>query len=277
MSDRPPTGHAGRGWFRRLWGNATAAGASPGPPYPVSVAARDVAAERLIPGAGVELFDTPEALAINRARMDHLGSLGLDLASKTVLDVGCGVGHLAQFFVRQGCPLTCLDARADNVESLRTRYPGLAARVADVRDGLPADLGSFQVVFCYGLLYHLEDPVAALRHFGTVCTELLLLETMVCDSREPVMHLVDDPITANQATAGLGCRPSPSFVAMALNRVGFPHVYGAARPPEHPDFTFTWKDDGAIARNGVNLRCVFVASRQPLQTPALAGLLVRGR
>jgi len=41
------------------------------------------------------VFDAPEALAINGARMSHLESLGLPLAGKRVLDAGCGVGHLA--------------------------------------------------------------------------------------------------------------------------------------------------------------------------------------
>lgn len=55
------------------------------------------AVAKLAPGTGVECFDTTEALAINRARLDHLDSLCLALHGKRVLDVGCGVGHLADF------------------------------------------------------------------------------------------------------------------------------------------------------------------------------------
>src|SRR5262249_34426369 len=257
-------------WVRGLFGDTRLH------PYPITIAAREFAPERIVSGNGTEVFDGPEALAINRARLEHLASLGLDLAGKTVLDVGCGVGHLAQFFVQRRCEVICIDGRAENIESLRTRYPGVPARVVDIRCGLPADLGPFDVVFCYGLLYHLEDPVAALRHLARACTEMLLLETLVCDSREPVMQLVDEPVVANQAVGGLGSRPSPSFVAMALNRGGFPLVYGPVCAPAHPDFTFSWKNDGSIVRGGYNLRCVLVAARRAVNSPALAELLCRG-
>ena len=55
---------------------------------------------------GSEVFDTPEALEINRARQDHLASLGLDLERKTVLEVGSGVGRHTAFFEKLGCTCT---------------------------------------------------------------------------------------------------------------------------------------------------------------------------
>src|SRR5580693_7462919 len=83
-------------------------------------------------GAGAGVFDSPDALAINTARMEHLDSLGMTIAGRTVLDVGCGVGRLAQFFVERGCKVVCVDGRAENITDLRSRYPGLEAHVADV-------------------------------------------------------------------------------------------------------------------------------------------------
>ena len=59
-------------------------------PYPVDVAARDVAAERLPEGGDVASFDTPAAFEINRARLEHLAWMGLPLAGRSVLDVGAG-------------------------------------------------------------------------------------------------------------------------------------------------------------------------------------------
>src|SRR5262245_54746689 len=87
-------------------------------PYPVAIRHRDVGAEPLPVGGGVECFDTPAALAINRARLEHLASLGLPLAGKRVLDAGCGVGHLAQFFRERGCEVVCVDGREENIASL---------------------------------------------------------------------------------------------------------------------------------------------------------------
>jgi 2-polyprenyl-3-methyl-5-hydroxy-6-metoxy-1,4-benzoquinol methylase len=243
-------------------------------PYPVAVQARDVAHEARPEGGGVEGFDTPGALAINRARLEHLAALRLPLAGKSVLDVGCGVGHLAQLFVKLGCRVVCVDAREENIASLRQRYPALTeAHVADVQQVPLSRFGRFDVVFCYGLLYHLEDPVAGLRNLFSVCDGLLLLETLVCDYSGPAVVLVDESLSANQARAGLGCRPSPSWVAMALNRVGFPHVYAPLSRPAYQDFQFAWRDNLDHWRDGHPIRCVFVAARAELPHPQLVPLL----
>ena len=58
---------------------------------------------------------------------------------------------------------------------------------------------------------------------------------------------------------------------MALNRVGFPFVYGVRTPPRHDDFLVEWRDDMAYSRDGHSLRCVFVASRTALQNDQLIG------
>jgi hypothetical protein len=88
------------------------------------------------------------------------------------------------------------------------------------------------------------------------------------------MVLADEPFTANQALGGLGCRPSPSFIAMTLDRIGFRHVYGTTQAPAHPDFQFEWKNNLDITREGHNLRCVFIASRNPIRGQSLVELVL---
>jgi FkbM family methyltransferase len=244
--------------------------ASPG--YPIS----GVPANLPEGGGGVAVFDSEAAVRINEARLAHLDSLGLAIDGKTVLDVGCGVGHLAQFFAKRNCAVVCVDAREENIASLRSRYPSLAAHahVMNVESDPLDRLGRFDIVFCYGLLYHLENPLAALRNMASVCQDLLLLETVVTDHPEPLLRLVDEPSeTVNQAVATLAVRPSPAFVAMALNRVGFPFVYGTGTRPQHPDFRFEWESDLDWSRAGHLLRCIFVASRRELDHPELDLLL----
>ncbi len=87
------------------------------------------------------------------------------------------------------------------------------------------------------------------------------------------MVLVDEPRVQNQALGQLGSRRSPSYVVMTLNRVGFPFVYAPRQPPDHPDFRFEWRNDLSISRGVDNLRCIFVASRTRLDSPALVTLL----
>lgn len=233
-----------------------------------------VAPELHAGGSGPEVFDAPEAIAINMARMQHLDSLGLPLAGRSVLDVGCGVGHLARFFLERRCRVVCVDGRQENIEELKRRYSGVPAHVLRVDVDPLRRLGRFEVVFCYGLLSHLENPVAGIRNLASACDDLLLLETVISDHELPLVRLVDEPpATTNQALDGLGCRPTPSFVAMVLTRAGFKYVYAPIEPPRHPDFEFSWDNNCDFARNNRLLRCILIASRTELNNSRLKPLL----
>jgi SAM-dependent methyltransferase len=230
-------------------------------------------AEELVPADGdVGCFDTRAAEELNAARLEHLASLGLPLTQRSVLEVGAGVGHLTDFFASRGCRVVATEARPDNVDELRRRRPDVTVVQADVEESLEW-LGRFDVVFCYGLLYHLENPLRALRNMAEVCDDLLLIETIVCDAQSPVLRLDDETKAVNQALRGVAHRPSPSYIALALNRIGFDDVYGVARPPAHPEYEFERVGDSSFTRDGRPLRAVFVASRRPLDTPHLRPLL----
>jgi len=240
-------------------------------PYPVSVKSRKIKAEQKL-DRGTKTFDTSGAFEINRARLEHLESLELPIEGKRVLDVGCGVGHLAQFFVNKGCEVVCVDGRQENINKLHQLYPELEAHVINVETDQLIQFGKFDIVFAYGLLYHLENPLLALRNIASVCSELLLLETCICDNVLPVLRIIDESTGFSQALKGLGCRPSPSFVVLALNRVGFLFVYAPKETPKHKDFWFEWENNLDYYRIH-NLRCVFVSSRNKLKNSHLVDLL----
>jgi len=234
----------------------------------------DVARQLPSGGGGPGVFDTDAARRLNEARMRHLDSLGLDLAGRTVADVGCGVGNLSGFFVERGCRVFASDAREENIAELRRRHPDLPSRVLDIEVDPLAGHGMFEVVFCFGLLYHLENPLAGIRNMEAACSGLLLLETLVCDSPKPILYLVDEPAeTRNQAAKGLGVRPSPAWVAMALHRCGFPYVYSTVSVPDHEDFHYEWKGSLAYSHAGHPIRCVFVGSKERLSNDRLRPLI----
>ena len=233
--------------------------------YPVQIASREFECEA-VPrdGDSSTVFDTDAALTINRARLDWLRETDLVKAGSRVLDAGAGVGHFLPHYLDRGCTAVAIDGRAENIAELRARFPTVEAHVADVQRLDPRPLGRFDAIHCFGLLYHLESPIAALRVFREICSGILILETMVCDSLRPLVVLADETKSASQALDGLGCRPSPAFVAFALNRVGFRYVYSATPPPRHEDFQFEWQNNLDTVRNGHPLRCVFVACDEPL-------------
>ncbi len=217
------------------------------------------------------MFDSQDALKINFARQDHLASLGLDLAGKQVLEVGAGVGWHTRFFEKIGSQVTTTDARPENVAETIRRYPNRKDRVAVVDlnvGGSHEYFGEFDVVYCYGALYHLPDPALCIRDMAASCRGLFLIETCVHPTDNGQINLArEDRCNPNQSFNGDGCRPGRDWVITELSKY-FPHVYITRTQPDHSDFPLKWP---VILEPGVqNCRAIFVASRTRLKNPELS-------
>lgn len=217
-----------------------------------------------------QVFFSEGADSINTARLNHLASLGLDLIGKQVLEVGGGVGRLTGFFEARQCSVLFTDGRQDNVDQVRSQFPHRRTEVVDLETATDlADLGKFDVVFCYGTLYHLQNPEQALRSLAPCCRELFLLETCVTPGEDLAIHLIpEDPNNPNQAVSGTGCRPTRPWV-MATLRQYFDYVYVTTHQPAHADFDLDWHAGSEKKLH----RAVFVASRHPLDLPTLSAVL----
>src|SRR5215831_9457103 len=131
-------------------------------------------------GFSQDVFLSPDALSINEARLCHLASLGLDLAGKTVLEVGGGIGLHTCFFESLGCIITWTDGRSDNVQEAKRRYPHRNIAVLDLDQETDLGrLGKFDLIYYYGTLYHLAKPQDALKALAKICRGQILLETCV--------------------------------------------------------------------------------------------------
>lgn len=217
-------------------------------------------------------FFTDEAIAINVARLAHLESLKLPLQGKEVLEVGSGVGLLTKFFEDKSCTVLSTEARADNIIENLKIHPDRQGRVAQCDLTLPGShdhLGSVDVVFCYGTLYHLCNPNVAIQDLARITRELLLLETCVFwDDNGKVNVQGEERTSSNQAFDGHGCRPGRDWVVAELKKY-FPFVYISATQPSHPDFPLSWP-----AQQGGRLkRSIFVASRKKIISPLLVSEL----
>src|SRR5438132_1133035 len=82
-------------------------------------------------------------------------SLGLDIAGRTVLEVGAGIGDHTSFFLDRGCPVVATDVRPENLAILRRRYAGVDVRHLDLDAPDTAFRPHVEIVYCYGTLYHL--------------------------------------------------------------------------------------------------------------------------
>lgn len=212
---------------------------------------------------------------LNARRFEHLAQLGLDLAGRSVLEVGAGVGDHTSFFLDRGCRVTATEGREENFAYLRERFAEdervFTARLDLDRPEAPPG-GPWEVGYCYGVLYHLERPREALEFLAPLISDVLLLETVCGVGEEREVNLVPElKDRASQSLRGTGCRTTRPWVMEQLCR-HFEHVYVAARQPWHPEFPDEWPEGGKSLLVG---REVFVASRRRLENPMLLGELPR--
>ena len=84
----------------------------------------------------------------------------LDLPGKTLLDVGCGGGLLAEEFARDGFAVTGIDPATNSLEAARKHAADNNLEI-DYRAGrgeaLPFPDGAFDIVACCDVLEHVDD------------------------------------------------------------------------------------------------------------------------
>jgi FkbM family methyltransferase len=176
----------------------------------------------------------------------------------TALDAGCGIGFFSNHLAQHGLKVTGIDARAENVAEAKSRYPGVDFRAQDVEDPSIRDLGSFDLVLCYGLLYHLENPFRAVRNLYEVTGRVLLIESLIAPYEGPLALLADESQGEDQALRHVAFIPTEACLVKMLYRAGFPAVYRLAEQPDHEEFRETLRQRRrrtVIAASKIDLRC----------------------
>jgi SAM-dependent methyltransferase len=210
-------------------------------------------------------FDLQHYELLNRARGDVvrslLGELMGPLGLLTAIDVGCGLGYFSQFLKSLGFQVTAVDGRAENVAEGRRRYPDINFSTANAEDLLSLKLPGFDLVLCFGLLYHLENPFRAIRNLYAVTNKVLLVEGMCIPGGRPAMELLDEGPFDDQGLNFVAFYPSEACLVKMLYRSGFPFVYRFRRLPEHPLYR------QSVGRK--RERTLLVASKVALATASL--------
>lgn len=220
----------------------------------------------------VDSFLSDEYQRHNRRRQEHLASLGLDFAGLSVVEIGAGIGDHTSFFLDRGCRVTVTDARADNLAWVAKRYPTIKICLFDADESVPENLFGHDVVYAYGVLYHLRDPAKGLRAMAQLCAKILLLETCVSYGIDSSINPINENLgDATQAVGGVGCRPTRRWVFEELRQL-FPYVYVTRTQPWHEEFPVNWAEKPTSKSTLV--RSVFVAAREPLNNPQLSDRLI---
>lgn len=211
-------------------------------------------------------FNSWEYIRHNQRRQEHLASLGLDISGKSVLEVGAGIGDHTTFFLDRGCKVVTTEGRPENLEVLRRRFPNLEVHLLDMEKPALEFGRKFDIVYCYGLLYHLKDPVPAIAYMARQCGGMLLLETCVSYGNEPLINPIDEPAEyASQAVSGKACRPTRPWVHAELKK-HFKHVYMPLTQPNHEEFPIDWTRNSNAAPL---TRAIFIGTDSLITNPLL--------
>jgi tRNA (mo5U34)-methyltransferase len=170
--------------------------------------------------------DTPTKLAQVR--------LPADLTGKSVLDIGAWDGFFSFECERRGASrVVALDGGVWRVPHIGKRgfeyaRRTLGSKVEDVElevlEISPERLGVFDVVLFLGVLYHLPNPVMAVKKVGSVTGKQIILETHVdmLDYDRPAVAYYPWDQCANDPSNW--CGPNPAAVEGMLRLAGFQRV-----------------------------------------------------
>lgn len=223
----------------------------------------------LLPGNG---FNALRYQIHNQRRQEHLASLGLDIANKSILETGAGTGDHTHFFIYRNCDIESTEPRLENIKLFKKRYPNIQIYQHDMENPYENNWDKkYDIVYCYGLLYHLKNPEIAIKFMSEKCKSTLLLETCVSYGDDESINNIDEPQSAEtQSFVGVGCRPTRPWVFNTLKKY-FKYVYITKTQPNHEQFPIDWKNK---PQKEILSRGIFIASHIPLNNNLLSEELI---
>jgi SAM-dependent methyltransferase len=216
-------------------------------------------------------FDQPYYIEINLTRWDAGRRVIEQLQGRvpgglrSCVDVACGPGWFSERLAQLGLDVVGIEGREELVAEAGRRVPGAAFQQVDVESEVAMDgLGTFDLVFCFGLLYHIENPFRVVRNLEHITGRVLLLETMVYPSGEPILRFVDEGSYSDQGLTYHAIIPTRLTLAKMLRSAGFAWVAEYTGEIAHADFIETGEQ---YRRRGL-----FLAARDPLDLPGFEAM-----
>jgi tRNA (mo5U34)-methyltransferase len=143
----------------------------------------------------------PELMSVHRTRLAIMEAVVRDALEHAgrrpaVLDLACSEGWFAHQLLEWGADRVIgIDIRQENIrraelvrDHLGVDQRRLSFEVGDVFDLTLQRLGTFDVVLCLGLIYHLENPVGALRIARSLTRGVCVVESQLTEQVEPIRH-----------------------------------------------------------------------------------------
>lgn len=202
------------------------------------------------------LFDQPYYIEINEARWTSAERIISSLpVIETCIDAGCGPGWFAERLVSMGLMVVGIDGRVELVDEARRRVPHAVFSAMDITSLQASEcLPQVDLVFCFGLLYHLENPFAAIRALYRAAGRFLLIETQIAPEDGAGFRLVSEGQNETQGLTYHSLIPSRKALIKMLYVAGFSQVMRYTGEVNHIDFI-----DSSSRRHR---REIFLATKQ---------------
>jgi SAM-dependent methyltransferase len=231
----------------------------------VPVRPLDAEALALFARKGLEAGPTaPQVGEANGVKVRRVMQITRDLAGRPfgelrILDLGCGEGVYAIEAGLRGADVLALDARTERMDqgaacAARHGLDNVAFRQEDIRRLSRETLGEFDVVYCLGLLYHLDVPevFSLLEAMLELAPQLVVVDTLISlrggleithggrvyDGERSREHGDDDPPEVRRSRLLRSIDNTFAFrftrvsLVQALHDVGFSSVLECHAPPE---------------------------------------------
>jgi tRNA (mo5U34)-methyltransferase len=177
-----------------------------------------------LPDGGV--IEGLQSLDQQRQRL-HQFPIPEDLTGKRVLDIGAWDGWFSFEMERRGAEVLAVDA-ARNTRLLEARQllgSRIDYQIADICRLTTKDVGTFDIVLFFGVLYHLKHPLLALENVCGMCRDMACIESFVTDADPcefPLMEFYETTELRGQADNWIG--PNLSCLLAFCRTAGFARV-----------------------------------------------------
>jgi len=159
---------------------------------------------------------------------------------QSCIDVGCGPGWFTKRLIDYGLSVVGIDGRDELIQVARGRVPEGEFFQIDVESKREvAVLSSADLVFCFGLLYHVENPLRVIRNLELITKKILFIESIVIPEKRHSAILVEESNNETQGLTGLAVIPSGLLITKVLYSSGFRYVYEYLGYVPHNDFIET--------------------------------------
>ena len=204
-------------------------------------------------GSSTETYHGDQLSAIHETRWQLLQrtleqAFPQGLAALDAIDLAAHQGWFSMQMAAAGLSrVTGVDQRASHVEDSRLMaellgHDQLRFLHSDIFDLDTDALGQFDLVLMLGLLYHLENPVGALRLARALCKQLCVLETQIVPGMSGMVDFgsyrfvrplkgsfgiideIDETHAPEAGATGICLVPSLEALTWLLHKVGFQRV-----------------------------------------------------